>query len=243
MDAQTLNCPMCGAPAASDAAVCEHCGARLATVACPSCFGLIFQGAKFCSHCGAKVERTENAEATSRPCPHGHGPMESVTVGNTKILECAKCEGLWVDTESFQQICADREKQSAVLGLPTHLPPADSTDFAPVHYFKCPVCDELMNRVNFAHCSHVIVNVCGRHGTWFEKDELRKIIEFIRAGGMDKARTEEIAELQHQRSMAQMTPPAPSVGGGGALFPSNTRYDGYDLAFDVIGAAMKMFLK
>ena len=59
MEAQTLNCPMCGAAASSEATQCEHCGARLATVACPSCFGMIFQGAKFCSHCGAKVDRAD----------------------------------------------------------------------------------------------------------------------------------------------------------------------------------------
>ena len=243
MQAETLNCPMCGAPAASDATSCEHCGARLATVACPSCFGMIFEGAKFCSHCGAKVDRTEGAEAVARACPHGHGNMESVTVGNTKILECAKCEGIWVDNDTFQQICADREKQSAVLGIPTHLPPADPASFEPVHYFKCPVCNELMNRVNFAHCSHVIVNVCGKHGTWFEKDELRKVIEFIRAGGLEKARTDEIAELQHQRSMAQIAPISGGLSGGGALLSPSPRYDGYDIAFGLVGAALKLFLK
>src|SRR5580658_5591930 len=113
MDAVTLNCPMCGAPASSDATVCEHCGAQLATVACPSCFGLIFLGAKFCSHCGAKVERVEVADATPRRCPRCREPMSAVTVGNTSLLECGKCEGVWVDTASLQQICSDREKQSA----------------------------------------------------------------------------------------------------------------------------------
>jgi len=47
MCAETLNCPMCGAAAPSDATSCEHCGARLATGACPSCFGMMFVGEKF----------------------------------------------------------------------------------------------------------------------------------------------------------------------------------------------------
>src|SRR6266700_1483873 len=83
MQAETLNCPMCGAPQSTDATNCDHCGARLATVACPSCFGLVFQGAKFCSHCGAKVERTEVEPATREMCPRCRVELTSVVIGNT----------------------------------------------------------------------------------------------------------------------------------------------------------------
>jgi hypothetical protein len=59
-----------------------------------------------------------------------------------------------------------------------------------------------MNRVNFANCSHVIVDVCQRHGTWFDKDELRRIIEFIREGGLVSARARDLAKLeQRQRDL------------------------------------------
>ncbi len=116
MEASTLNCPMCGAPCASAATACEHCGARLATVACPSCFGMIFNGSKFCQHCGTKIERTEENDATPRPCPRCREPLTAVVLGSTKALECAHCSGLWIDTETFNEICADREKQAAVIG-------------------------------------------------------------------------------------------------------------------------------
>jgi len=56
-----------------------------------------------------------------------------------------------------------------------------------------------MNRVNFAHCSHVVVDVCNQHGTWFDKDELRRIVEFIRSGGLEQARSRQIADLEQQR--------------------------------------------
>ncbi len=56
-----------------------------------------------------------------------------------------------------------------------------------------------MNRVNFASCSTVVVDVCKAHGTWFDKDELRRIVEFIRAGGLEKARTKQIEELERQK--------------------------------------------
>jgi Zn-finger nucleic acid-binding protein len=199
MPAETLNCPMCGAAASSDSTRCEHCGARLATVACPSCFGMMFLGAKFCSHCGAAAARQETAPTTPRLCPRCQVNLEAVVVGNTNLLECSHCEGIWADTESLNRICADREKQSAVLGVPAQFPQVDPQNIEAVHYLKCPICSELMSRVNFAHWSGVIVDVCRPHGTWFDKDELRRIVEFIRAGGMDKERAMEIEELERQR--------------------------------------------
>lgn len=201
MSAEALNCPMCGALVASlDATGCDHCGARLATVACPSCFGMIFQGAKFCSHCGAKVERTEVAEATKELCPHCKIGLEAVQVGTASLRECSKCGGIWVNKSLFEQICLEHEEQSAVLGMAFSLPdnPVETADLK-VRYYPCPTCKSLMNRVNFAHCSGVIVDVCHDHGTWFDQDELRRIVEFIRAGGLDKARSYEIEDLKRQQ--------------------------------------------
>jgi Zn-finger nucleic acid-binding protein len=62
-----------------------------------------------------------------------------------------------------------------------------------------------MNRVCFAHCSGVVVDVCKAHGTWFDKDELRRIVEFIRAGGLEQARADEIAELERKRQELKAT--------------------------------------
>jgi Zn-finger nucleic acid-binding protein len=76
---------------------------------------------------------------------------------------------------------------------------SDAVPLEKVCYLPCPVCRTLMNRVNFAHCSNVIVDVCRQHGTWFDRDELRRIVEFIQAGGLEKARIKEIAELEAQR--------------------------------------------
>lgn len=243
MQAETLNCPMCGAPSATDATVCAHCGARLATVACPSCFGLIFQGAKFCSHCGAKINRTEAAPDASRPCPHCKIQLGAVTVGKTRLLECSKCEGIWLDADAFQQICEDREKQADVLGMPTSLSPVEPGQLDAVHYWPCPVCQTLMNRVLFAKCSHVVVDVCRAHGTWFDRDELRRIVEFIRAGGMEKSRELEIQELERKRSQLSS-----EVSAQGATAFLNTpavssNYDGFHLAFDVVNAAINFFMK
>jgi Zn-finger nucleic acid-binding protein len=207
---EAMNCPSCGAPVASDATSCGHCGARLATVACPSCFGMVFVGAKFCSHCGAAIAREEVATDKIERCPRCRVNMESVVIGNTNLHECPTCEGIWADTDSLQRICADREQQAAVLGVARSLPTDIGNKLENIRYIPCPVCNTLMNRVAFAHCSRVVVDVCKAHGTWFDKDELRRIVEFIRAGGLEAARADEMEELERKRQAlkaAQMAAP------------------------------------
>jgi Zn-finger nucleic acid-binding protein len=56
-----------------------------------------------------------------------------------------------------------------------------------------------MNRINFARCSGVIVDVCKGHGTWFDRDELSHIVEFIRQGGLEASRNKEKAAIEEER--------------------------------------------
>jgi Zn-finger nucleic acid-binding protein len=169
--------------------------------------------------------------------------MEAVAVGGANLSECAKCEGLWVDNQTFQQICQDREKQAAVLGMPITIEEPGAENFEAIRYVPCPTCKTLMNRVQFAQCSHVIGDVCKKHGTWFDKDELRKIIEFIRRGGLEEAHRRELGELQRQRSLLK----ADLMGGTAVGMPDlnlgASRYDGYDLAMDALSIAFKAFLE
>src|SRR5438045_3262713 len=72
------------------------------------------------------------------------------------------------------------------------------------HYVPCPQCKQLMNRINFARCSGVIVDFCKGHGTWFDRDEVRRIVEFIRGGGLEVSRQKEKNELEFQREQLRM---------------------------------------
>lgn len=114
--------------------------------------------------------------------------------------ECSQCEGLWVDVRSFEKICADREEQSAVLGAATPASAVACEKTSKVKYVPCPECSQLMNRMNFARCSGVIVDACKQHGTWFDRDELSRIIEFIRDGGLNTARAKEKVAIAEERA-------------------------------------------
>ncbi|HMF57614.1 MAG TPA: zf-TFIIB domain-containing protein, partial [Pyrinomonadaceae bacterium] len=105
---------------------------------------------------------------------------------------------------SFNDICASSEQQSAVLGAASPAPSNElKNDESRVRYVPCPECGQLMNRINFARCSGVIVDVCKGHGTWFDRDELRQIVEFIRAGGLDASRARELAKIEEERRQLQ----------------------------------------
>lgn len=160
---------------------------------------MMFLGAKFCSHCGAKADRKEAGEDKPHPCPRCQSETKAVVIGTTDLRECPRCEGIWADAAALQHIVTDREQQAAVLGVATPLPEPRSVPLEKIRYLPCPVCKMLMHRVNFAKCSNVIVDVCKTHGSWFDKDELRRIIEFIRAGGFERTRLNEMAELERQR--------------------------------------------
>lgn len=127
--------------------------------------------------------------------------MSSVTIGATAMRECDRCGGLWVDVAAFEKICADREQQSAVLGAASPAPASTSLagDGDKISYAPCPQCGQLMNRINFARCSGVVVDVCRGHGIWFDRNELSEIVQFIRGGGLEASRQREKLDIEYQR--------------------------------------------
>ena len=105
---------------------------------------------------------------------------------------------MWSDVQTFEGICADGEKQSAVLSFAGAKAQTLSQPVK-INYVPCPDCGQLMNRSNFAHSSGVIIDLCKQHGVWFDAEELPKIIEFIRKGGLEKARQREKLEIKEER--------------------------------------------
>ncbi|HEU0007910.1 MAG TPA: zf-TFIIB domain-containing protein [Terriglobia bacterium] len=138
-------------------------------------------------------------------CPHCQTTMTFVQLGASQLSECRSCGGIWVNKDSFEKICQDREQQEAVLGRPVAetLPPESSGKPRRV-YVPCPDCRKLMNRMNFAGCSGVVIDWCREHGTWLDYRELPQIIAFIRGGGLRKARDREKEVLQAESRRLRM---------------------------------------
>ncbi len=192
----TLNCPNCGAAANEGAAACEYCGSGLVAVACRACFGAMFAGAQFCPHCGAKAAQSEEADQSTLRCPGCGEQMRHERLADTStIYECSGCGSAWLTPETFTKLVADREARGAAVangaaagGLSK--PKPIRLAGAATRYVHCPVCDALMNRVNFGDTSGVIVDTCATHGIWFERDELHAILSFVEQGGLTRRRAE-----------------------------------------------------
>jgi Zn-finger nucleic acid-binding protein len=192
-DAASLHCPNCGAAVDPGLGRCPYCQARLATISCPSCFALMFDGSAFCPACGARRSRAD-AGAAGAACPDCKVAMRQLQVGSTPVLECERCDAVWVDGEAFEALCADHEAQAALLHQY-----ADRPKPVPgVKYRPCLRCGKMMNRVNFARISGVVVDVCKGHGTFLDPGELHAIVEFIRGGGLQRARHRQLEELRDQ---------------------------------------------
>ena len=146
--------------------------------------------------------------------------MLRVDIGSIALTECGDCAGVWIAPELFEQLCAEREQQAAVMtwAVPGARP-GTATNAATVRYLSCPECQKLMNRVNFARYSGVIMDVCRTHGTFFDRDELHKVISFIRDGGLDSARgrdRERLVEEQQRLRRMEMQGSAGQQSGSDA---------------------------
>ena len=111
------------------------------------------------------------------------------------MLECANCDGVWLDAETFEALCADKEAQTAVIHRSEGMTPAARDRVA---YRPCPRCGKMMNRVNFGRLSGTIVDVCKGHGTFLDPGELHRVVVFIQQGGLERARTRQLEELKEQ---------------------------------------------
>ncbi len=192
-----FNCPNCGAAVAPESPSCSYCGSALAIRVCPSCFGAVSVGMSHCPHCGSDVADGQLEKANSYRCPRCECSLALLSVGGHKLHECSRCGGLWVDKNSFQDICMREEEQEAVLGFQPETGPATVQKKSRPQraYIPCPECGKLMNHKNFSG-SGVVLDWCRDHGSWFDRQELQRVVAFIRNGGLRRAREREQSELK-----------------------------------------------
>ena len=162
---------------------------RLSLV-CPECYARNDESTAFCTSCGVKFEPMPipGMEETLA-CPCCDKAMAWRSVGGIALQECPSCNGLWVAGDTFDTLIrraveARRSRPSAALGIG----PAETVVRSRhVEYRRCPACGGAMQRKNFARRSGVIVDWCGRDGTWLDADELESIAAYVMDGGLERA--------------------------------------------------------
>lgn len=196
-DARIQRCGACGAILADGAAACAYCGAaverdaRALSLICPECYARNPESGRFCTGCGVaflpEPLPQEHEDPPHCPTCDTPEPMAVRGVGGVWVRECPKCNGLWVPGERLdalirRAVAAARERAaSGAAPVPKR---RVEVRFA---YRACPVCGHRMLRKNFGKRSGVIVDWCGQHGTWLDKDELEQVGAFIASGGLREA--------------------------------------------------------
>jgi Zn-finger nucleic acid-binding protein len=191
--AKALKCTNCGGALGTEEEACSYCGAgitaedRRRTTLCPQCFARLEDDSRHCKGCGVAISPqalTPIPEGTA--CPSCEGTLLHRAVGDTDVIECADCRGLWIGARAFEEVCrsargraqnlfvSDSEKAAGGIA-----PPAKSRSRA---YIPCIECRDLMLQKHFrvaTRSSGVIVDYCKSHGVWLDDEELERIVTFI----------------------------------------------------------------
>jgi Zn-finger nucleic acid-binding protein len=191
-----LRCPSCGGSVEDSSLVsCGYCNAALATLLCPTCMATNFCGARCCVRCGATLPIAGAAQATGLACPRCPGGLTRELLGDTAVEACRACGGAFVERETFERLVQDHEERQRVL---SQTPVSVAEREKAVRYLRCPHCREVMNRKVFGRRSGIIIDVCRSHGTWFDRDELPRALEFVEGGGLLAALVEEKEALSNE---------------------------------------------
>jgi len=225
-DPERRRCPHCGAACPAEARDCSYCKAEIQlddrglSEVCPACYARLLRGARFCMECGIAIQPQElHSLPTDLDCPRCRARLRRRTLGKTDVIECGSCAGLWLTHETLKQL-VEAAEHADVDGLDAAQAPAQVEAGARSEgYIPCVACGQLMQRRNYAGSSGVIVDVCGHHGIWFDHRELERVLEFVRSGGLRRARTREL-ERQEERLRRLRESAAPGrVQGGEFLDP------------------------
>jgi Zn-finger nucleic acid-binding protein len=192
-DAAVVRCGSCGAALEPKAGSCSFCASIIVRrpdptgPVCPECFARTPAGSRFCTACGVAF-RPEALSVPARelPCPACSLPMSPRAVAGEALDECTSCQGLWIPEGRLEQLVERaRKAQEATSGSRPGIPAPRVRSGNPavqrVEYRRCPECDAQMQRRNFWRSSGIIVDVCRRHGTWLDPNELEQIAGFVLA--------------------------------------------------------------
>lgn len=199
-EAPTFKCSVCGAPARAGEFSCHYCGAGIATLRCSRCFHMNMSDAQRCSGCGAELGLIVESELQDRQCAECLTPLEAMKEPAGTLLACRKCGGQFVEHALLRSLLEQYETTGLAFPDAPYHKPATKSALERVHYRPCVVCQQMMNRKNFGTVSGVIVDVCAKHGTWFDAGELPQVLEFVKSGGLVRERLRE----QERQHLAQM---------------------------------------
>jgi Zn-finger nucleic acid-binding protein len=155
--------------------------------------------AQHCSGCGVELGLILEAALQDRQCSDCQRPLSVIREAAGSLLSCGKCGGQFVEHALLRSLLETHEHiGQAFPDAPYQRPP--NVNAERVRYRPCSACQQMMNRKNFGGASGVIVDVCARHGTWFDAGELTQVLAFVKSGGLVREREREQERLRQARA-------------------------------------------
>ncbi len=163
---------------------------------CHSCSAPLAANSNLCNYCNVRNDvdlRGKHQYSISRQhskqiCPHCEIPLQTIKLKSSKpfyIERCRTCFGLFFDPGEIETLL--ESSVSHVFEINFKLITSINKDRYQQNkaftYIKCPKCRVLMNRVNYAHRSGVVVDQCIKHGVWLDSGETTHLMEWKKAGG------------------------------------------------------------
>lgn len=209
----TLVCRACGAPVPVDAPACGHCAAVV--VHTPP-LGADGPAARltYCARCATsypshagRCPRCPPASDEHRggACPRCRAELAPVPMGRITADRCGACRGVWFDGNELEHVL-----DATTHGIPTseadrirRTLPAWKRPLEEVRYLPCVRCAEIMTRRQVAPRAGIIVDLCARHGLWFDADELEHFTAWCAAGGLEVLRHDGVAAQEARAEKAR----------------------------------------
>lgn len=180
---RTLKCPHCGAPlppeSVTDAVLCAFCGVASTPLAEPDPAAGAPAG-------GPSRAARETVEAAEAQCPRCELPLFEGRAGEIAMLGCGRCGGIWLDNAAAQRALATMDEAVVALADQASRQAAFTVDVG--RTISCPTCRRPMGRTR-APKSGIYIDVCGAHGTWFDRYELGVVMEALRPKAAPQATT------------------------------------------------------
>lgn len=185
---------------------------------CSNCKAPLPPGSQVCDYCGNRTDidlqgihhYTTHDLDSPRICPRCDIKLKTIDLklnGRFLIERCETCYGLFFDPGELEALLEATVKNTFEIDR-TRLN-AISNDRQPnphpISYIKCPVCAQLMHRVNFGVKSGVVVDRCKAHGAWLDGGELRQLFEWMKLGGhlLEQQRKEEQRKEAEKREQEE----------------------------------------
>ncbi len=162
---------------------------------CKNCAAPLPADTNRCTYCNVrndvdlhKSKYSIKTKHSDRICPHCETPLQTIKIAGTPSLyieHCKSCFGIFFDPGEINIFLESSVSQvfDINLQLIKNINKDRYKKKQAVKYIKCPICQVLMNRVNFAHRSGVVIDQCKKHGIWLDSGEITHLLEWKKAGG------------------------------------------------------------